>query len=110
MKTSENAKYERAAKKVEDIKKFYRHLHVYLIINFILLLVKANVLGLLSGDGFEDLAFERWLDINVYGTAFLWGIGLAIHGLYVFQYKFKFLKNWEARKIEQLMNDNDENL
>ncbi|MDX1463099.1 MAG: 2TM domain-containing protein [Marinirhabdus sp.] len=98
--------YERAIKKVEDIKKFYKHLRVYLVVNVILFLIKVNILGLLDG-GVDDLHFDRWLDLNVYGTAFLWGIGLLLHGLYVFQYKFKFLKNWETRKVKKILEDQD---
>lgn len=107
MKSPENTPYERALKRVENIKKFYAHLRAYLIINVALLLIKANVFDLFKGNGFEDLHFERWLDINVYGTAILWGIGLLIHGLYAFQYKFKFFKKWEENKMKEFMDNED---
>ena len=109
MKTTENTSYARAQKRVDDIKKFYRHLQVYIIINVLLLLLKANIMSLGRGGNFTDLHFEHWLDLNVYGTAIVWGVGLLIHGLYVFQYKFKFFKNWEQRKINEFMNQEDEN-
>lgn len=107
MKTN-NTAYDRALKRVEDIKKFYSHLRVYIIINVLLLLIKAKILSLIDGGSLQDLHFERWLDWNSYGTAILWGIGLLIHGLYAFHYKFNFIKKWEERKIEELMNNNDE--
>ena len=110
MKTTDSTPYNRALKKVENIKKFYAHLRAYLIINLVLLLIKANIFDLFKGGNIEDLHFERWLDLNVYGTAILWGIGLLIHGLYVFQYKFKFFKKWEEEKVKEFMENDNNNL
>jgi len=102
MKISDQEKYERARKKVNDIKGFHKHLTAYIIVNIILLLIKANIMDAFSDHEF-DWNFESWLRWNTYGTAILWGIGLLIHGLYVYRHKFGFLKNWEERKIREII-------
>jgi len=107
MKTSEKTKYERAQKKVEGIKKFYKHLRVYIIINVLLLLLRARIFKFFGDGDFSNVRFDRWLDWNVYGTAIIWGVGLLIHGLYVFQYKFKFFKNWEDRKLKEILEKDE---
>lgn len=102
LKTSEQEKYERARKKVDAIKGFHNHLTVYIVINLVLLLIKTNIMTAFADKEF-DWNFEAWLAWNTWGTMILWGIGLAIHGLYVYRHKFKFLKRWEDRKIRELI-------
>ena len=106
--TENNTAYDRALKRVEEIKKFYGHVKVYIIINVLLLLITADFVTILDGNTLKNISFEKWLHWNTYGTAAVWGIGLLAHGLYAFRYKFTFLKKWEARKIEQLMQKEDE--
>ena len=51
------------------------------------------------------------MKINVFGylsTPFFWGIGLFFHGLYVFQHKFNFFRQWEERKIKEYMEKDEE--
>lgn len=106
METNATA-YDRALKRVGEIKKFHNHLRVYIVVNVLLLLIKAEFLELIDGGTFQDLDFERWLQWNSYGTAIIWGVGLFVHWVYAFQYKFGFLKKWEERKIEKLMNNEE---
>lgn len=106
MKPTDQEIYERAKKKVDAIKGFYSHLRVYLIINLIILLLRANVLSIMNIDTM-DLEFERWLEWNTWGTVILWGIGLLIHGLYVHRYSFGFIKRWEERKIREIMEEEE---
>lgn len=102
MENLDEAKYARAKKKMEEIKGFYWHLTIYLVINFVLLILKS---GLIRG---EFLNMDN-IHVSSFGTAFFWGIGLTFHGLHVFQNKFRFLKDWEDRKIKEYMKkDEDE--
>jgi len=96
--------YERARKRVDDIKGFYRHLTVYLVVNTVLLLVKDDLsFYLVSNSAFEDSNFLSWINWNVYGTPILWGIGLVFHGISVFG-KNPFLgKAWEEKQIRKIM-------
>ena len=104
-------KLARAKKKVADIKSFHAHLRAYILVNLLILLIRSGVLTtLFEGSEHFDPQFLDWLDWNIILTPVLWGIGLAIHGLYVYQYKFKFLKKWEERQIRKYMEDEETDL
>ncbi len=87
-KTNEQESYERAKKRVEELKSFYSHLFVYLAVNAGLFLL--NILTSPS---------HLWFYWPLIG----WGIGLAIHGLSVFGTQKMLGKDWEERKIQELM-------
>lgn len=95
MKTEhENLKYIKAKNRVEKLKKFYNHLAVYLIINLIITGFKvSNSIG--SWESFTNALFS----IDVLSSWTVWGLVLVIHLISV-----TFLRGWEERKIEQLMN------
>ena len=101
MENFDKDKYERAQKKMKDIKGFYTHLTVYLIINTFLVLAQ---MGIFSGS-LSHVGFPIW---GFFTTPFFWGIGVFFHGLYVFQHKFSFFRNWEERKIKEYMEKDDE--
>ena len=100
MKDNKNTKYSRAKKKVDDIKGFYSHLTVYLIVNIAIIAVRIGVFN------------EGWMDNvphwTIFTTPFFWGIGLFFHGLWVFSDNFTFFKNWEDRKIREFMKEEEE--
>lgn len=101
-------RYQRALKKVEAIKGFYGHLQAYLIVNGIFILGRLLGPFVISIPELGPDAW-RWIDINIFGMPVVWGIGLAIHGLVVFRYKIPVLKDWEERKIRQIMEDENSN-
>ena len=84
-----NIQYERAKKRVKAIKGFYIHAMVYVLVNGLILLLKFQKN--------DDIEFHDW------GIG-LWGIGLLIHGLSVFLPNFIFGKDWEEKKIRELMD------
>jgi len=86
-------KYERAKKRVEEIKGFYSHLIVYAIVNIGLFL-----LNVFTSPG------TWWFYWPLMG----WGIGLFFHGMGVFVFSKFPGKNWENRKIKQVMKEMDE--
>ena len=94
---SNDPKYERARKRVEQQKGFYGHLTAYIIINIALILVNLDM---------KDILIEK-LRLQIFITPLLWGIGLLIHGLVVFGKGFKLFKNWEEKKIKELMDKDD---
>ncbi len=113
MKTSEEnnntTPYERARKKVDAIKGFHSHLKVFVVINIILIVVRMELADVLRGRVELDEAFSHWLDWNTYFSTGLWAIGLLIHGLYVYRDSFVFVKRWEARKVKEFMDNNENN-
>ncbi len=84
-------KYLEAQKRVKRIKAFYIHAAVYLLVN--LFIIAQNVK---SGAALSDM--------DNYWTAIFWGVGLAGHGLSVFLPNIILGKDWEEKKIRELMN------
>lgn len=88
-------RYELALKRVKRIKGFYVHALVYVLVNLFIIANSYRKSSFDSGD------FFRW---ETFSTAFLWGIGLLIHGLSVFGRNLFFGQNWEEKKIKELID------
>lgn len=82
-------KYNLAKKRVEKLKGFYIHLAIFII--FIPVLIYLNFI---SQAGFP------WALFPIFG----WGFGILGHASETFDYHPFFGKNWEERKIRELMN------
>ena len=109
MENTKNNKYEEAVKHVKKIKGFYKHVLIYFIINIILIGIKGiPVLYILNDNQNAEKVFIDWVDFNIWSTPILWGIGLLIHGLYVYRFKFSFFRVWEDRKIKEFMDQDDQ--
>jgi hypothetical protein len=74
---------------MEEIRGFYTHLVVYVLVNLFLL-----VLNVLTSRG------DWWF----YWPLFGWGIGVVAHAFSVFSGFGVWGKDWEERKIKELMN------
>lgn len=86
---SEYERYEEAKKQVKEIKSFYVHLFIYLVVNIFLIFINLKYSP-------EHL----WFIWTIGG----WGIGLLFHGLGAFKIAPFFGKDWEQNKINELMN------
>lgn len=110
MKSKQLSKYERAQKRVEQIKGFYNHLTAYVFINIMLFLLRDKfTFVLLSKRAIGNPGFLDWIDWNVFGTAIVWGIILIVHAIKVFGNISIFGKDWEKRKLQQFMDEEIEN-
>lgn len=89
----ESPEYRRALKRVKALKGFYGHLAAYLLVNIIIIYVSTREEGLVEG----------LQDLSNYFTVFFWGIGLAAHAAGVFMPNIIFGREWEERKIKELM-------
>lgn len=98
--------YERAHKRVQDIKGFYGHLTAYLIVNIVLLLSRNNFrFMIINNNVLENTDVLEWVDWNIFGTPIIWGFFLAIHAITVFG-KNPFLgKSWEERQIRKYLEE-----
>jgi len=97
-----NKKLERAEKRVKDIKGFYTHALVYVLVNIFIAVAHYIVEHRFVPDG--DLSGWSYLT-----TPVGWGVGLLVHGLWVFGLGGNnFLRSWEKRKIDQLMKEEKE--
>jgi hypothetical protein len=84
----DNERYKKAKERVEAIKSFYGHLFIYIMVNIGLFLINY-----IASPG------DWWFYWPLVG----WGIGLAAHGVTVFGTEGVFGKDWEERKIRQIM-------
>lgn len=90
MENLNELKYQRAKEQVECIKSFYTHAIVYTIVMSVLVYINYRTTSFI------------WVVFPAIG----WGIGLLSHGFRAFGYNLIFGRNWEERKIKELM-DND---
>ena len=80
----------KAEKKVKEIKGFYIHLFIYIIVIPIIILVNLKF-----SPGYH------WFWYSVLG----WGFGIFMHWFAVFGFEvFGLGSNWEKRKIEEIMD------
>ena len=89
-KSLENSNYVKAVEKVEKLKEFYQNLVSYCIV--IPFLIFINL---------KTYSKFQWFCFPMIG----WGIGLVFHYLEVNNYSLFLGKNWEERKIKELMDD-----
>lgn len=85
--------YRAAKKQVQEVKGFYIHLLVYVLVN-LFLLVGSKKISMTS-------IFE--LKLENFSMMFFWGIGLFVHWVSVFGKNLFLGKKWEERKIKELM-------
>lgn len=86
-------KYLKAKEKVESVKKFYTSLLSYII--FISLLGALNYY------------IDEWAHPWFLWAALGWGIGLVFQGIRAYQFNPFFNKDWEERKIQEYMNEDN---
>ena len=85
----EEERYYKARKKVEEIKGFYGNLTSYIVVH-----IGLMVLNLVTSPEY------LWFFWPLLG----WGIGVAIHGMVVFNYMPFLGKDWEEQKIKEFMD------
>lgn len=96
MRTSEdyeNSKYVRAVERVEKMKEFYQNLVTYLVMIPVFIYINLRFVPQF-----------HWFWFPIFG----WGIGVLFHGLEAYNYSVFMGKDWESKKIKELM-DNDKN-
>jgi hypothetical protein len=86
--TEDQDRYQRAKARVAALRGFYKHLMVYMMVNGGLI-----VLSLIGPHGGY---WWSW-------SALFWGIGLAAHAASVFVCPGFLDKEWEERKIREIM-------
>ena len=87
--------YISAQKRLKKLKGFYSHLFFYVVINIILIVISFNN---------RPLTFDNFFNLRTFATPFFWGIGLFFHAMGVFGSSLFFGKDWEERKIQEIMN------
>lgn len=92
-------KLKKAKKQVSEIKDFYVHLLIYIIVNLGLVIIYF-IPG--SSDEKDD---GFWPIYTILG----WGIGLIIHGLSVFVFDGSMFSGWEEKEVQKIMKNEKKN-
>ncbi len=85
--------YERAKKRVNQLKGFYTSLIVYIVV-----IIFLGVVNYLTSPG------VWWFLI----VAFIWGIFVVAQGISIYRKRGLFSKEWEDKKIKEYMEQDDE--
>lgn len=88
MDQEEQERYERARRRVKELKGFYTHAAVFVLVN-----IGLFVVNLLTGGPW-------WFFWPLIG----WGIGLGVHAFNVFGVGGTLGRDWEERKTRELMD------
>ncbi len=95
MENFNKEKYNRAKKRVDDLKGFYIHFTVYIAVNVFILI---NI-------GLRTDNIWQW---GHFATPFFWGIGVFFHWWHTFGKNPFFGKGWEERQIQKYMDQENE--
>lgn len=99
----------KARKRVDEIKGFYKHLAVYLIINLLLtFVVHFFDVTIRIIDGLE-LGNDIGIWFYNYPVWIIWGIILLIDAARVFVFPKVLGSDWQERKIREFMNEKNIN-
>ncbi|WP_209403274.1 2TM domain-containing protein [Pseudozobellia sp. WGM2] len=105
MEANKRDKKLRARKKVNELKGFYTHLTVYVLVNLFIITVSV-VIRMNQGESFAESIFN----FGSLMTPFFWGLGLAFHAVKVFSFNPLFSKEWEERQIRKFMDEDREDV
>ncbi len=97
----DNKKIARARQRVDELKGFYVHLTVYIVVNTFI--STSKILGNLeNGESFN----EAFFDLGTFFVWGAWGIGLGFHAAKIFGYSL-FSKDWEQRQIQKYIEEDE---
>ncbi|HEA21808.1 MAG TPA: 2TM domain-containing protein [Pricia antarctica] len=100
MESNRKDKQIKARQRVAQLKGFYVHLTVFVIIN-LFIITTSMVARINNGENFMEALFT----FGTFSTAFFWGIGLAFHAAKTFAYNPFFSKDWEERQIQKYIEE-----
>ena len=92
IENANESRYRRAKEHIDNLRGFYIHATIYGI--FVVFFIGLNIRS-------SDFP---WAIFPIAG----WGLGLLGHASQTFKYNFIFGKKWEAKKIRELMKEEEE--
>ncbi|MEM1003144.1 MAG: 2TM domain-containing protein [Bacteroidota bacterium] len=90
----------RAKYRVSQLRSYYTHLLVYILVNLLISGVKISF-ALRAGDALSEALFS----FNTLSVWVIWGIFLLIHTFRTFVLPFILGYDWEYRKLEQYVEE-----
>ena len=101
--------FQKAKKRLEQLKSFYTHLSIFLIVNIVLVVAYFFSKQSIFQEP-TNKEFINWVDWNVLLTPLIWGVFLIAHAFCVFQWRLPFLKRWEERQINKIMEKENQGI
>lgn len=95
---TEEQRYVMVKKRVDKIRKFYKHLATYILVNTFLSIIFI-VGDIYDGDTFN----EAFWDYHNYKIWLYWGIGILFQAISTFGLPLFLSKDWEQRKINEYL-------
>ena len=89
MENQKDKRYLKAKERVKEIKVFYGHLTIFIIVNLFLLTINYLTDGL-------RYPWFLWVTVS-------WGIGMLFSALRTFRINPFYSEDWEERKIKEYM-------
>lgn len=94
-----NQRYLRAKKRTLLIRKFYKHLSIYFIVNTIISFYKVR--GYMRrGDSFEEAFFQ----LDTFIVWMIWGVFVLLQAVRTFKSNVILGADWEEKKIREFMD------
>ncbi|QCX39250.1 2TM domain-containing protein [Aureibaculum algae] len=97
-----NRKYRQAKQRVKELKGFYWHFAIYMLVNLFLTVNKV-IRNYYNGESLNEAIWN----FDTFSVWFFWGIGIFFHGMNVFGYPLILGKNWEEGKIKKIMEEDE---
>ena len=100
MSTVRMNKHIKAKKRVKQLKGFYTHLLIYVLINTLLLVIK-----MIGSYHYGDYFMGSLWHFSTFAPWLFWGVGLSFHAIKVFNKNPFFNKEWEDRQIQKYLDE-----
>ncbi|WP_117882780.1 2TM domain-containing protein [Aureibaculum luteum] len=97
-----NRKYRQAKQRVKELKGFYWHFAIYMLVNLFITVNKV-IRNYYNGESLNEAIWN----FDTFSVWFFWGIGIFFHGMHVFGYPLILGKNWEEQKIKKIMEEEE---
>lgn len=94
-----NQRYLRAKKRIEMIRKFYKHLVIYIVINIVISGFKVYEY-MDEGYTFDESLFI----LDTYIVWLVWGVFVLLQAIRTFKSNVVMGADWEEKKIREYMN------
>ncbi len=102
MEANRNLARENAEKRVKELKGYYSHIIIFVIVNGMLYLLQTGVLNSFLPEAFpKESYYYDWITSNI----LIWGLILLVHTLILLRHKFTFFKKWEDRQIQKYIDE-----
>lgn len=99
---TEEYKYKNVKSKVDNLRAFYIHITVYVIVNTCISVAKI-IHNLANNESLREAIF----DFATIAIWMFWGVAIAFHAFSVFGIDYILGKNWEVKRIKKYMEEYD---